>query len=76
MPESMSRRGFLAKSSIAAATGAAATLAASSGLLTVQSAPGRADHPKPWQRRSRRRDAPSVTTSSRTSAMSQPERSP
>jgi hypothetical protein len=36
MPESMSRRGFLAKSSIAAATGAAATLAASSGLLTVQ----------------------------------------
>ena len=36
MPEPMSRRGFLTKTSVAAAAGVAATVAASSGLVSVQ----------------------------------------
>ena len=36
MPEPMSRRGFLAKGTVAAVTGVAATVAATSGLATVE----------------------------------------
>src|SRR4029077_3656749 len=36
MPDPMTRRGFLTKASVAAATGVAATVAATSGLATVE----------------------------------------